>query len=311
MPTTVCWFVQSHRDPGQILRLLRLLRRSSDGPILWRHDETALALDPAPFAAIAGVHPLPAAGPQIRGTFSCGLQPYLDALDWLEDRRVAYDWLINLSAQDYPVQPVDRIEAYLESTTADGFLRWWDVSSPESPWSQRKARARYGHRFWQLSPRTQPLLAALRWMTRLTPLHFYLDYGPLVGVRRLRTPYGEGLRCMGGRSWWTLRRPVVRYLREFLDARPDVERHYRESVAPEESMVQTILAENGRFQLVNDDLRYIDYAGAVRGSPRTLTPADFPLLASGSYQFARKFDWATGRALLDRIDTELLGIPPG
>jgi hypothetical protein len=61
---------------------------------------------------------------------------------------------------------------------------------------------------------------------------------------------------------------------------------------------------------VDDDLRYIDYARAHRGSPRTLTVADLPLLASGRYHFARKFDLRVDREVLDRIDRELLGVDP-
>ncbi len=310
MSAKVCWYIQSHRDPQQILRLVRTIRLGSDGPIVLRHDDAFQPLDTAPFAAIPSFHLLPASGPQLRGTFSCQLQPYLDLIDWLEQQSVSYDWLINLTAQDYPVTPIAEIERFLAASTADGFVRWWDVLSAESPWSRRKARARYWHRYHRLPAGSERVLAALRWITRLTPLHFYLDYGPLVGARLLRTPFGENLRCLGGRSWWTLRRAAVLHLRDFLTARPEVERHYRGTVAPEESMVQTILVGSRSFDLVNDDLRYVDYSRAVRGAPRTLTIADLPLLATGKYHFARKFDFATGRAILDRIDRELLGHEP-
>jgi hypothetical protein len=310
MPPTVCWFVQSHRDPEQILRLVRTLRRGSSGPIVLRHDDPVQPLDPTLFEGISDFHCLPASGRQLRGTFSCQTQPYLDLIAWLENRRVAYDWLVNLTAQDYPVTPVHRIEAFLGGSQADGFVRWWDVFSTTSPWSKRKARARYWHRFHRWPDGSERLLSTLRWITRITPLHFYLDYGPLVGVRLLRTPFTGELRCLGGRSWWTLRRSAVLYLREFLAARPDVERHYRGTVAPEESLFQTILVGSRRFALVNDDLRYVDYSAAVRGSPRTLTTDDLPLLASGSYHFARKFDLSVDRAVLDRIDRELLGLEP-
>src|SRR5688572_31975267 len=37
--------------------------------------------------------------------------------------------------------------------------------------------------------------------------------------------------------------------------------HYRGTMSPEESMVQTVLLNDGRFRLVDDDLRYVDYAG--------------------------------------------------
>ena len=45
MPVTVCWFIQSHRDPEQILRLVRTLRHASRGPIVLRHDHVAVLLD--------------------------------------------------------------------------------------------------------------------------------------------------------------------------------------------------------------------------------------------------------------------------
>jgi len=309
MRTTVCWFVQSHRDPEQIVRLLRLLRSGSDGPIILRHDDAVTPFDPAPVLALGNVHLLPASGRQIRGTFSCGVQPYLDAVEWLETSNTAYDWLVNLTAQDYPVTPVAGIERFLADTTHDGFVRSWDVLGPDSPWSKRKAKARYWHRFRLLPPGSDRLLRPLRWITRITPLQFYFDYGPWVGVRLLRTPFRNDFRCMGGRSWWTLRHDVVRYLREFLAARPDVVAHYRGTITPEESLVPTVLRASRRFDLVNDDLRYIDYSHAIKGSPRTLTVADVPMLAAGRYHFARKFELAVDREVLDVIDRELLGTP--
>ena len=308
--TTVCWFIQSHRDPEQVYRLVRTLRQGSRGPIVVQHNFAACHLDWAPVADLPDTHLLPASGPQIRANFSCQVQPYLDLIDWLESERIQYDWVVNISAQDYPVTPVPRIEAFLEGARADAFLRFWDVLSPQSPWSQRKARARYWHRYGRLKPGSERLLHAVRFVTKVTPLHFYLDYGPYVGVRRLATPFDDAFRCYGGWAWWSLRRAAVLYLRDFLAARPDVEAHYRGTVVPEESLVQTVLANSGRFELVDDDFRYIDYSKAHKGSPRTLTVADLPLLASGRYHFARKFDLGVDREVLDRVDRELLGIEP-
>ncbi|MBI2213265.1 MAG: hypothetical protein HYU52_06430 [Acidobacteria bacterium] len=308
MPPTVCWFIQSHRDPEQIVRLLRVLRAGSDGPIVLRHDDDATRFDPTPALALGNVHLLAASGRQVRGSFSCQVQPYIDAIDWLDETNVAYDWLINLTAQDYPVRPVSAIEHDLAVATCDGFVRWWDVLGSESPWSVRKARARYWHRYRLLPPGSERGLRLLRWLTRLAPLHFYLDYGAWVGVRRWSVPFRDELRCMGGRSWWTLRRDVVRYFREFLRARPDVVDHYRGTIAPEESLVPTVLVASRRFDLVNDDLRYIDYSNAIKGSPRTLSVADVPMLAAGGYHFARKFDLSVDREVLDVIDRTLLDV---
>jgi hypothetical protein len=306
---SVCYFVQSHRDAEQIYRLVRVLRAGSpDATIVVQHNAVLFELDWRPLAALPGVRRFLARGPQLRSDFSCQVEPYLDVIGWLDREGIEYEWLVNLTAQDYPVQPIADIEAFLRWSSAEGYLRWWDALGPESPWSRRKARARYWHRYWRLPDRFEPRLRALRFLTAVLPVHFYLVYGPWAGVRRLRTPFRDGFRCHGGWAWFTLRRHVARYLCDFLREHPEVEAHYRRTVIPEESLVPTILANAHRFRLVNDDLRYIDYSRAAAGSPRVLTTADLPTLAGGRFHFARKFDLGVDREVLDRIDAELLGV---
>jgi hypothetical protein len=308
MTDTVCYFIQTHRDPEQIYRLVRTLRRGSrNGLIVVQHNPTGFELDGSPLADLAGVYLMPPCGPQLRSHYSCQVQPFVDLIDWLEHQGLSYDWMVNLSAQDYPVTPVPAIEAFLSEATCDGFIRYWDVLSPASPWSRRKARNRYWHHHWWLPAKAEPVLRALRPLTKVLPISVTLDYGSLLGVRRLRTPFHEGFRCYGGWAWFSLRRAAVLYLRDFLKENPEVEGHSRLTPTPEESLVQTVLVNSGRFELVDDDFRYIDYSKAHKGSPRTLTVADMPLLASGKYHFARKFDLGVDREVLDRVDRELLG----
>jgi hypothetical protein len=307
----VCYFIQSHRDPEQIHRLVRTLRRgSARGIVVVQHHAKEFELDWEPLRSLPDVHRFFARGEQVRSDFSCQVEPYLDVIDWLDREGVDYDWLVNLTAQDYPVKPIAESEAFLETSTADGYLRWWDALSPESPWSRRKAKARYWHYYWRLPPGSARALHAFRFLSALLPLHFYLVYGSWVGVRRLRTPFRDGFRCHGGWAWFSLRRDAARHLNQFLREHPDVEAHYRRCVAPEESVVQTVLVNAAKFRLVNDDLRYIDYARADRGSPRILTTADLPVLASGPWHYARKFDIGVDCEVLDRIDRELLELRP-
>ena len=304
----ICYFIQSHRDPEQILRLVTALRRgSADSVMVVQHNPRACALDWTPFAALPGVHAFAARRRQIRSDYSCQLEPYLDAVAWLDRERIDYDWIVNLTAQDYPVKPVAAIESFLERSDADGYIRWWDVLAPESPWSRRKARARYWHRYWRLPEGSERILGALRFLSAFLPVHFYLVYGPWLGVRRARTPFHDGFRCYGGWAWFSLRRAAARHLLEALRQRPEIEAYYRRTVVPEESLVQTLLVNARRFRLMNEDLRYIDYAGADRGSPRVLTSADVPMLAAGPWHFARKFDYGIDRGVLDRIDREAAG----
>lgn len=308
----VCYYVQTHRAPEQVVRLVRALRRGSPGScILVLHDFGACALEPAPLAALPEVHLLRSCYPHVRGRFSGQAQPLLDAIAWLARERVAYDWLVTLTGQDYPVAPPGELERRLAAAECDGFLRFWDVESAASPWPRRKARRRYWYHYRRLPDAVAPALPLLRAVTRMLPgVHLSLDYGPWLGVRSRRTPWRGGYRCYGGWTWFALRRPAVERVASELAPGTPLGDHYRHTMSPEESMVQTVLLNDGGFRLVDDDLRYVDYRGAVRGAPRTLTAADWPALASGRYCFARKFDPEADAGLLDRIDRELLGASP-
>ncbi len=308
LSTNICFFVQTHRDPAQILRLVQTLHRGSDrARVLIHHNFDAGPLDWTPFAQRPRTHLIGGTETQIRAHYSCQMQVLIDAIDWLDREGLAYDWLVTLTGQDYPLVSTPRMERELAAATGDGYIRWWDVLSEESPWSKQKAVYRYRYQYRLLPAWTEWILRAIRPITRIAPLYFYVDYGAFFGWRARRTPFDDTFRLYGGWAWFSLRRHVVRYLRDQLAIRPDLVNYYRNTIIPEESLVQTVLINSGRFQLVNDSRRYIDYSNAHRGSPRLLTEADLPMLAGGQFHFARKFDPAVDARVLDRIDRELLG----
>jgi hypothetical protein len=76
----VCYFVQSHREPTQLLRLVRTLKRlSPESLVLVGHDTTGPPLDPAALTALPGVHHLAVPGPIERGRLSL-LEPWFRAV---------------------------------------------------------------------------------------------------------------------------------------------------------------------------------------------------------------------------------------
>src|SRR5205809_524685 len=103
---TVCYFIQSHRQARQVLRLAHTLRRASPtARILIGHDASGSPLARDDVDAVEGVDLFHFPGPAERGELSL-LEPYFLALDHLASRRVEFDWLIYLSGQDYPVRPL-------------------------------------------------------------------------------------------------------------------------------------------------------------------------------------------------------------
>lgn len=304
----LCFFIQNHRPPAQAARLIRALRAAGDTPfILVGHDpfagagsarEVGLALDVPVFG-----FPEPAR----RGYFSL-LRPYFDAVEWLSERGIAYDWLVYLSAQDYTTRPVRELAAMLAGSPADGFLRHWPAYAPATPWGRRsQGRRRYALQYRDAPRAFLPLLRSLRWINGLQPIiHLHLVYGPRIGFRAPGSPFGRGAPGpFGGTQWTILRRECAEYATERVRAGDPAVRWFERTVCPDEAVVQTLLASAGRFRLVDDDLRYVDMAGSRDGRPRILGMGDWAALVRGQHYFARKFDPAVDARVLDALDGRL------
>ena len=309
----VCYLIQSHRDPQQLRRLVATLGRSSPNClVLVMHDEAHGSIDPASLPCEAELHYRAVSTPVKRGYLSM-LDPYLAGVEWLRRRSLDYDWLVYLSGQDYPTQPLAESEAGLAATPVDGYLRHWPALSAEGPWRRRRqGLRRYFYRYRDAPAWALPLLRPARALNGIQSwMHVHLVYGPRVGLRLRRTPFDRGRVCYVGWQWTTLRRACVETLLDELACQPELVAHYRDTICPDESLVQTVLvnarAADGapRFRFANDNLRFADNLASTDGRPRVLLEADFERLTSGDYPFARKFDPAVDSRVLDRLDSWL------
>jgi len=305
----VGYLIQTHRDPRQIARLVATLGRMSPrSVVLVAHDQSGGGLDPRALRSAAEVRYLPVEGPVRRGYLTM-LEPYFQGVEHLRREGVEYDWLVYLSGQDYPTEPLARSQARLAATDADGFLRYWPALGPEAAWGRRKQGfVRYYYRYRDAPRWSAPLLRLLKALNGVQSLlHVHLVYGRRLGVRARRTPFDAGRVCYGGWQWTTLRRACAECVVDA--ARGDLElvEHFRRTICPDEALAQTVLVNAGRFRLVNDSRRFADSRGSRDGRPRLLGVADLDTITGGAYDFARKFDPAHDGRVLDLLDERLAG----
>jgi hypothetical protein len=308
----VCYLIQSHREPRQIARLVQTLgRHRPHSLVIVAHDESSSTLDRRSLGDLSEVHYLPLPGPVRRGYLSM-LDPYLRGVEFARRRQAGYDWLVYISGQDYPTRPLAESEAALAAADADGFIRWWPALGADGPWRRRhQGLRRYYYRYRDAPRWCRPLLPLLKALNGVQSLlHVHLAYGPRVGRRARRTPFDAGRVCYAGWQWTTLRRACAEYVLEQVEREPYLVDYYGRTICPDESLVQTLLVNSGRFRLVNDNLRYASTEGHRQGQARLLGVADLPLLESGGFHFARKFDLAHDARVLDLLD-ERLGEDPG
>jgi hypothetical protein len=300
----VAYFVQSHRNPRQVERLLGALRRGSpDALLVVGHCPAGEPLDAAVLDALGALH-FSHRQRCHRGYWSL-LEPYFDAVELLSRQLGDYEWLVYLSGQDYPIRPLAELEAVLASTAYDGYLTWRPVDAPSPDGRRRQGRVRYLYRYFEL-PGYEAVLRFVLPLNRLqNAFNVHLTYGPRLGIRA-RFPGGaSGHAPFVGSQWTTLRRCCAEQLLAIARRRGEVVAHFERTVCPDEAFAQTVLINDGRFHLFNDNLRFVDFQGSRDGHPRILTHADCPALVAGGYHFARKFDLDVDPAALDWLDAHL------
>jgi hypothetical protein len=304
----VCYFIQSHKNPKQICRLIRIIKRySPNSQVLIDHDFSTSYLDPAEFKDCTGIDLIKRQKPAKRGDASI-LETYLNAVNWLFSHGSDFDWLISLSGQDYPTQPIGEIEAFLSKTQYDGFIRYHDLLAEKSAWSKKNVQ-RFFAQYVRLPKSTDWLLR--KYSSKInerTPLIAKWQYS-MLGIPT-KTPFTDEFRCYRGWHWHTLSRACVVFLLDYLKENPKLFNFYKRTIGPEESLIQTVLVNSGRFNLCNDDKRYYVYPLELRGYARSLTVEDYDTITNGNFHFARKFEPELDSKILDLLDTQILNQTP-
>ncbi|MEC4983330.1 MAG: beta-1,6-N-acetylglucosaminyltransferase [Oscillatoria sp. PMC 1068.18] len=304
----ICYLIQTHKNPEQIYRLIRTIKNaSSNSTIIISHDNRNCQLDLAPLAEFNQIHLFIHHGG--RGDFSM-VQSYLDTVKWLRENKISFDWLINLTGQDYPIKPIPQIEHFLANTNYDGFLEYFPVISTESQWSIQEGYSRYFFQYQQISQQVsstqQKILKPLKIINYLQPLvRINFSYDIRYGIKK-NNPFNQDFLCYGGSFFCTLSQKCVQYLDEYTQKNPKFVAYYHQVSVPVESFIQTILINSKSFNLANDCKRYFDFTNSRDGSPCLLNTSYYESLKESQAHFARKLDLAQDRKIFDLIDENFL-----
>lgn len=310
----VLYFIQTHRNLPQIVRLVRAIKQSSpDAVIVLSHNIEAFSISPATFGDVSDVYVLPVSG-IARGDYSI-LHSYLAGIDWALKQEIAFDWFVNITGQCYPTQSVRHFEQILTESRYDGYMNSYDayVDSPDNPWDQRETRHRYEYQYhWRLTTNELPttvrkaLSIPRRVINNIQPvLQIDTSYGLLFGLRGRNIPFSPSFKLYGGSYFKTLSRACVQYLNHFVHNQPDIVNHFKHVCLPEEALPQTVLLNSGLFHFCNDNRYYIEWTNARLGRPVTLSSSSFDAISKQECSFARKFDMDCDSHVLDMLDARI------
>ncbi len=304
MMPSFCYLLMCHADKDVVLRAAARVRATSpDASVVLRHDRGEAFISPSDAASV-GAEVFDSAISVRWGGWSM-VEAELEALEHvLRTRRP--EWVVMVSGHDYPVRPLGQwqdevvatgADALVSATARPGHRRYVYTWSPLPGWLFRLPTAAR----WALRGTWRRLLAP--WQRIVIVRQAPRGSGWQVGVRRLRTPFGDadGVQYMKGSQWMTLSAKAVTHLLEA--HRTGVwAAFFQTTRIPDESYLQTVLAADDRLALADVPTTWVRFADG-HPHPVTLDVDAVPAILDAGTAFARKVVAGVSEPALDLIDS--------
>jgi hypothetical protein len=319
----VAFLVLNHRRPAQLVRLLRALRSQlPDSPIVIHHDIYHGEIPSRLIEPIGNVHLL-TSGKRMSWGDSSLVEVCCWSLAWMREH-LEFDWMVMLSAQDYPIKPLVGLADDLAKNGADAVFRATPIGQVARVVERLDMRQRYLYqyrpaRIWQpslllngvrgtLRRSTRSLIAALNVMQPLFKIYRLPDGMPYrFGWRASMTPFNSAQPCWKGSQWFALSRGALEYVLTYMADHPDYVDYYRRTMVPDESMLATIVFNSPNLRVANRDVTYTRWANWHSGHPDIFRTGDLTELIAAPQYFARKFDIDRDARIFDELDN-LIGV---
>ena len=285
---TIAYLIMGHRNPGHIIRLMDSLRDSRSFFVI-HIDQRADDSVHAPLRDYAAQNPDVFLTKRIRcywGGFGIA-HATIECVKMVVKMNRDFDYAILLSGQDYPIKSADHIVEFFQKNKGKEFIESFSLCK-QNRWSDHGG-------YFEAMNRVQ------YWTFFIRSRTFQV---------RLRRKFPLGWEPHGGSQWWCLSKECILYIEAFIRANPGFVRYFKHVFIPDECLFQTIISNSAfRDRIAGDHLRYIDTEHPNPDSPRTLEAGDFESLRRSPKMFARKFEPDRSKECLNRIDTELRGLP--
>ena len=276
----LAYFVLVHRYPEQFKRLFQAIYEPGNAYVIHidKSSGFGIAEDIKHFLKPYQGAQILTAQNALWGGYSL-VEAELRGMEQLLSSNRRWTHYINLSGQDFPLKTQSYIRDFLNAHTGKQFIRAVD--------QQR-------HR-----PDT---------MNRVD--RYYVEaMGEMVRTEVAR-PYIASATPYIGTQW----KAITRSMCEFICHDPATEQFkefYRNSFIADEGFFQSVIMNHtDRSQVVNDDLRMIDWVpdGDVKLRPRNFGVSDMTRLAASRDLFARKFDSVEDPLILGLLEAHLFNV---
>ncbi|QNL51630.1 glycosyl transferase [Olivibacter sp. SDN3] len=217
-----------------------------------------------------------------------------------------YKKVVFMSGADYPIKGNDYIHNFFDDRKEVNFIRGMNITDANTPKYNYCVR---NYLFFNFFIFSLTVTRVIRKMLNLivSSLKTKPNY--------IRNNDGDKLDIFHGSSWWALNIEVIRYIIEYTANHKKLSKYFKYSLASDEKFFHTIFF-NSKFSKTNlyDGTEpYVPFTSAfanlhiIDSSLRKwFNLDDFDLIENSEQLFVRKVSSRHSRALLDKIDKDLL-----
>lgn len=180
-----------------------------------------------------------------------------------------------ITGQDFPIQS----NAYFDRFFEDKNNYMSSFRLPTTGWKNGGLdRLKYYNFYDWFNAKKSTL-----WLSRIRKLQLKLNY-----KRQIPSYLGQ---LYGGNTYWSLSRSTVQFVQNYTNQNSKFFNRFRFVFCAEEIYFQTLIM-NSKYseQVINNDLRYIDWKSGRGGFPAILDERDFEDIIHSEKLFARKLD---------------------
>lgn len=204
-----------------------------------------------------------------------------------------YDFINLISAQDFPIKPMDAFVEFLSANKQKQFISYMTGAEADKWWHTGANRFQKYH-FNELDVRFK---------------YFFQGIANTVLPKRSAPSEWE---LVGGNcaTWWTLQSACAYHMAATILHDKKVRDFIRMTWGIDEIIFPTLVLNSPfRETVVNNNLRHIDWQ-EQQAHPAILSTKDFDQLRDSPQFFARKFDLKVDADILDMIENRLLHSAP-
>lgn len=213
----------------------------------------------------------------------------INSLIELVNSNLQYTHVSLLSGQDYPIKPLSVIRSFFLNNVDKSFVEYIPFPVKHLNYGGLHRIESYS---FNIGTRRETYIP-FKWKNNFNfkgKLQNIILRVICMFLSKRKMPFGW--QAYYGSQWWSLNYEAVNCVMKIIVEKEEYLNYHKYSLLPDEMFFQSILLNNFKGNLINDNLRLIIWNKAD-SHPATLTENNFNKLNASPKMFARKFDFDT------------------